>query len=238
MIKINLFCLPFAGGSKYSYKGYAHHAPKHINVHTFELPGRGSRIREELLTDMEEIVEDIFSQMEHLLMDKAYAIYGHSMGTLIGYLLVKRISKTNLPMPLHLFFTGRGGPSIEPELPFRYTLPKNDFIKKIRDLGGSPDEILNDNDLMEFFEPILRADFQAIETYVHKESTPFPVPITAIIGVEESTTYEQAKAWQKETSEKLDIRQFPGKHFFIFDYEHEVMKIIEKKINTQLTQKI
>jgi surfactin synthase thioesterase subunit len=230
MTKINLFCLPFAGGSKYSYRGYVTHAPENINVYPIELPGRGARIRESLLTDIHAIVDDVLAQIEPMLWQNAYAIYGHSMGTLVGYLLTKRILEKDLPPPLHLFLTGRGGPSVMAERPLRHKLPKPEFLQQIRELGGSPDDTLNDDNLMEFFEPILRADFQAIETYEHVPGPPLPVSITAIIGVEERTTYAEAMAWQKETSEKLDVRQFPGKHFFIFNYEPELMKIIEKKL--------
>src|SRR4051794_37934122 len=105
MKKINLFCLPFAGGSRYSYISFANCAPENICVIPIELPGRGSRFRETLLTNMDSVVTDIFQQIKDRL-DEPYGIYGHSMGTLSGYLLTKKIIQKNLNKPIHLFFTG------------------------------------------------------------------------------------------------------------------------------------
>jgi surfactin synthase thioesterase subunit len=235
MTKINLFCLPFAGGSKYSYRGYTEIAPQFLNIIPIEIPGRGSRFKENLLTDIDKMVDDVFNQISDRL-SHPYAIYGHSMGSLIGYLLTKKIIKENLNQPLHLFFTGCVGPSVRNKETKRHLLPKDQFLQKIKELGGSPDEILNEPELMGFFEPILRADFQAVETYEYEEPIAFNIPIDIVIGIEERATYEGALAWQKETTYPVEIRQFPGKHFFIFEYEHEIIKIISSKLNSIIIQ--
>jgi surfactin synthase thioesterase subunit len=230
MNKINLFCLPFAGGNKYSYRGYAAQAPSNINMISFELPGRGSRFKEKLITDSSVMADDVLQQMKPLL-NQPYAIYGHSMGTLIGYLVTKKIIASGLPKPKFLVFTGAGGPSVVFDEPIRYILPRNEFIQKVRELGGCPEEILQDENMMLFFEPILRADFQIVETYQYTKTEPFDIPVTVMIGLGEKATYEDALAWKKETTGKVDVRQFPGKHFFIFDFEKEIIEIISSIIS-------
>jgi surfactin synthase thioesterase subunit len=229
MSKVKLFCLPFAGGSRYSYNGYVKSAPSNLLVVPVELPGRGLRFNEELLVSAHTMVDDLFQQISGDL-NQPYAIYGHSMGTLLGYLLTKRILKEKLRKPQHLFFSGRGGPSVKYDEPPRYALPKSEFVKKLRELGGSPDEVLEDDGLIDFFEPILRADFKAVETFEYEASEPFDIPITVMIGTNEKTNYEQAMAWKKETVSEVTVRQFPGKHFFIFQFEKEVIKIISKNL--------
>jgi surfactin synthase thioesterase subunit len=233
MDKISLFCLPFAGGSKYSYKGFEKFTPNFIKLHPLELAGRGSRFNENLRTDIHEIVDDLFSQV-HKILHQPYAIYGHSMGTLLGYLLVKRIIKENLNTPLHLFFTGGIGPSIRDNEEPRYLLPKQEFIEKIKELGGLPNEVIGDEVLLDFFEPILRADMQAIETYQFVETQPFDIPMTVVIGINEKATYQEALAWKKETIAPVEVRQLPGNHFFIFEYEREIVKIIANKLNLKI----
>jgi surfactin synthase thioesterase subunit len=230
MKKINLFCLPFAGGSKYSYRGYARYASDDLNVIPIELPGRGTRFKDALLKDAHKMAEDVLNQIRPLL-NKPYAIYGHSMGTLIGYLLTRRILEEGLPQPGYLVFTGCGGPSVKYDEPIRYLLPRDEFLAKIRELGGCPEEILQDENMMLFFEPILRSDFQVVETFEYKKEEPFDIPILVMIGLNEKATYEQALAWQEETTAAVEVRQFPGKHFFIFDFEWEIMKAISKLNN-------
>lgn len=235
MTSINLFCLPFAGGTKYSYKGYEKIVPDFIKVVPIELPGRATRMQEKAFTSMHDMVDDIFIQIKDKL-HHPYAIYGHSMGGWLTYLLTKKIVATGLTPPLGLFVTGCGGPSIEISEPARYLLPKDKFIDKLRELGGSPDEILENAELMEFLEPILRADFQAVDTYKYEESEPFEVPITVVIGLQERATYEEAMAWQKETTMPIVVQQFPGKHFFIYDFEEEIMKLIIKNLEFNILQ--
>lgn len=223
-MSINVFCLPFAGGSRYSYNILFKYATS-LKWIPLEYPGRGARVREEPMKDLNAIVRDIFGQIKGNL-NTPYVFYGHSMGAMVAFLLTKEIERNSLPMPLHLFLTGRGGPSIKDNEPPRYLLPKDQFAQKLRELGGSPEEILNSTMLMEFYEPILRADFEALETYQYESTTPVDVPISVTIGLEERVSYDEALAWQLETFYPIEVKQFPGKHFFILDYPMEVVKTI------------
>lgn len=225
-----MFCLPYAGGSRYSYNAYLELAPDSIEIIPLDLPGRGSRIREKPLTNVQSMVDDIFEQIKSGLA-KSYVIYGHSMGSLIGYLLVKKILAAKLNPPLHLFVTGRGGPSTKRNEPPYYLLPYDEFIQKLREMQGSPTQILDDPDSMEFFEPIIRADFQCVETYNYEKNEPFNIPITCMFGSDEDVKYEEALTWQLETTATLTVKEFPGEHFFIFNYGKEIMEIISSTIN-------
>jgi surfactin synthase thioesterase subunit len=230
MNRINLFCLPFAGGSKYAYKGYAQYAPEYLNVIPVEIPGRGSRYKEQLLTDAVDITNDIFRTIKGML-HHPYAIYGHSMGTLLGFLLTKKIIAHGLPKPVHLFLSGAGGPAVRLNESKRYLLPKKEFIEKIKELDGSPEGILEDEAMVNFFEPILRADFQAVETFKYEKTNPFDIPMDVFIGLDEKATYEDALAWREETTSDVYVREFSGKHFFIYKHEQEIMSIILNKLN-------
>lgn len=232
MSKTNLFCLPFAGGSKYSYNEYTKVAGHHVNLIPLEVPGRGGRVREQLLTDLNAMVDDIWFQIKDRLQER-YAIYGHSMGTMIGYLLVKKILRGSQPPPVELFFSGCGAPSIVRDRTPRHDLPRQQFIEKLMEYGGSPDEVLTNESLLSFYEPILRADFKALENYKYQPSAPFNIPITVMIGLEEKTTYEEAEEWKKETLSDVNIHQFPGRHFFIFNYPREIMQIVSEKLQYQ-----
>jgi surfactin synthase thioesterase subunit len=61
MTTLNLFCLPFAGGNKYSYRGYGERAPSFLNIVTLEYPGRGARLKEPLLSNIKDLVNDMYS---------------------------------------------------------------------------------------------------------------------------------------------------------------------------------
>ncbi|MDZ4679099.1 MAG: thioesterase domain-containing protein [Saprospiraceae bacterium] len=219
-----LFCIPFAGGNKYSYTGFQRIAPSHLELIALELPGRGKRLTEECLTHVDQMVADILPIIRQHA-GQPYAIYGHSLGSLLAYLVAKKIIKENLPRPLRLILTGRGGASVKRMDTPRYLLEKEAFIESLREMGGMS-EVLESEELMEFFEPIIRADLQAAETYEYEAATPFDIPVTVMIGDGEGITIEEANAWQSETTSPIVLNVFPGNHFFIFDHEQEIMQII------------
>src|SRR5215213_121190 len=130
MDTINLFCLPFSGGSKYSYKSFSKYAPPFLNIIPIELPGRGIRAGESLMTNIELVADDVFSQIKDSL-GTPYAIYGHSMGGILAYLVTRRAIAASLPQPQHLFITGCVAPSLKYRDLVDYTLPKDEFIQRI-----------------------------------------------------------------------------------------------------------
>ena len=227
----NLFCLPFAGGNKYSYREFVEKAPSFLNLISLDYPGRGARIKEPLPSDINEVVEDLYKQVSKMIDHQDYAIYGHSLGGLMAYLLTAKLLDNNLRPPSHIFITGTTGPSaLSRTEKKRHEMNQTDFIQEIKDLGGMPDEILNNEELLYYFEPILRSDFKISEEYVYEERAPFNIPITVITGTEEDMELEDIQLWQKETSHIVDFKRLPGKHFFIFDHAYRIIEIISRKL--------
>jgi len=234
--KISLFCLPFAGGNKYSYREFVENAPAFLNVITLEYPGRSTRMKEPLPGNINELTDDLFNQVKQHVGNGTYAIYGHSLGGLMGYLLTKKLLENGMPMPTNLFITGTTGPSsLSRTEKKRHLLDQQDFIAEIRDLGGMPDEILNSEELLYFFEPILRSDFKVSENYIYEESAPLNIPFTVITGTEEEMDIEDIRLWQKETTHVVDFKRMPGKHFFILKHSFKIMEIISRKLYVHKT---
>tara|TARA_Y100001968_G_C19347110_1_gene712669 strand:- start:246 stop:944 length:699 start_codon:yes stop_codon:yes gene_type:complete len=227
---VRLFCLPFAGGNSHAYRDWAKHLGADIEVDAVELPGRGRRSGEPLLLSMDALVDDALQQMRPRL-EAPYAIYGHSMGACLAYLLTHAIGDADLPVPLHLFCSGRNAPSVTGEDRGRHLLPRDDFIRELREMGGCPDAILNDHDLMDYFLPILRADFQAHASYAYQPRPPLGVALTAMMGTEDRETERAAVVeWQRETQHALDLVEYPGGHFFINDHLPAIARHISAKL--------
>lgn len=112
-MSIHLYALPYAGGHSLVYRPLQQalaHSP--ITLQTLELPGRGKRAKEPLLHDIDRLVEDLFSQLRpQLTPGQPYALFGHSMGSLLAVLLARHLAQTPAtPQPCHLFCSGRGAP--------------------------------------------------------------------------------------------------------------------------------
>lgn len=234
--KINLVCLPFAGGNKYSYRKLFEGLPRYVNVITVEYPGRGSRIREKLVSDMGVLVEDLYRQVRNTADKGEYAIYGHSLGGLLACLLTIKLLQNHHRPPEHIIITGTSGPSAPSRLERkRHLLPKGEFIEEIKELGGMPDEVLQSEELLNYLEPILRSDFKVSETYVHEAHAPLDIPMTVITGTEEDMEQEDILLWQKESRQAVDFRQMSGGHFFILEHTEKIVEVIsDKLLSTQI----
>lgn len=225
MKKINLFCLPYAGGSRSAYYQYAKISPANLNIIPIELPGRGARFNEPPLTDIHLMVSDVFKQISRQL-DQPYAIYGHSMGAILGYLLARKIDAERVNPPLHLFFTGSGGPSMLKKERKLFELERPALTKALKEMGGMPDEILNNDNHLDIFLPILRADFRAMESFEYVQCKKLNIPVSVITGSQENISWEKLESWKNETAATVDFRKLPGNHFFIFEYGSTVIELI------------
>jgi surfactin synthase thioesterase subunit len=224
-----MFCLPFAGGNKYSYEKYVQASPRNIEMIPIELPGRGSRWGEVLLRSTDAIVHEVYTQVRSHL-ESPYLIFGHSMGALVGYLLAKQIIAHQLPGPVCCFFSGCKGPSVFKAGNNWHTLPYQAFVDKITELGGLPDKESVRNEILSCYEPILRADFEAIGGYCYQHSEPLDVPIYLMMGTQEKTSFQDVLAWQIESKRKIEVTYFPGNHFFIFQHHREIISLFETKL--------
>ena len=225
--KIQLFLLHFAGGSCYSFDFLRSYINKDIDFIPLEIPGRGKRFKESALKDKKEAIQDYVHQIKSLRNDQPYLIYGHSMGATLGLSVVNEMQKKG-DLPLHLIVSGNPGPGIK-ELDakeHRYLMNDSDFKKELRKLGGVPEEVLESEELYEFFGPIMRADFEILEKdNFSEEGIKIDIPIHAIMGSEEEEVH-RIKNWEKFTSKYFTSKICTGNHFFIHEYPKELAQII------------
>ena len=228
-LQVILFCLPYSGANAFAYRNLPDYLEDFIRFAPVELPGHGTRVREPLISSVDELVADVFINIKEDLK-QPYAIFGHSLGTYIGFSLTRHIINKGLPAPVHLFFSGNDGPSVSPKRRDRHLLPKAGFLKELERYGGCAPEILQNQEVVDFFEPILRADFKVVETFYYTKEEPFNVPLTVMIGKEDTTSFDGAQKWQMETTKTISIKEFPGGHFFIFDHLPEIGEIISEAL--------
>lgn len=221
-----IFFFPFAGASAYSYKPLVASLGRGIECRVFELPGRGRRISEKLLKDLPSMVDDLCSRLKQEA-GNSYSFFGHSMGAILAYLTALKITADGtIPPPAQLFLSGRQAPRIPSKKRDVYNLPLDQLLMDLKELGGIPEEVGEDSELMDFLEPIWRADLEALEKYDHRPAEPLDIPVFVMRGMDEDFTLQEADAWREVTSARFEIRQFRGSHFFIFERAAEVADVI------------
>ncbi|MEO1624658.1 MAG: alpha/beta fold hydrolase [Bacteroidota bacterium] len=223
-MKPQLFLLHFAGGNGYSFQFLLPELKPYFETHVLELPGRGRRMEEPLLYDKGTALKDLFRQIKQKRSRAPYVIYGHSMGASMGLLLTHEMEKL-LDPPVCFIPTGNAGPGVGRKKE-RYKMPRPEFIKALKDLGGVPDEVFENKEIFDFFEPVLRADFEIVEKeYPLPEGFSIQAPVIALMGSDEEDS-EKIENWESYTRGKFQFRHFQGDHFFIHHHASGLSKVI------------
>jgi medium-chain acyl-[acyl-carrier-protein] hydrolase len=231
MQKQRLFCIPYAGGTSAIFKEWKKKIDKHVEIYPIELAGRGKRIYDPFYQTMEEAAEDIFNQVKPELNQYPYAIYGHSLGSMIAYQLAQKIRDEQQTEPIHLFLSGRGAPNYKDEEEDYHTLSDEEFKERIMNLGGTPKEFFEQPELLEVLLPMLKNDFRIAETFpIQEEVKPFDYGITVCVGKDEKLTADQVFGWKDHTKQVCTVHYFEGDHFFIHDEIDRIIKIINHKM--------
>jgi surfactin synthase thioesterase subunit len=173
------------------------------------------------------MVTELLGPIVDSVAGSPYALFGHSMGSRLAHLAGRLLLERGLPPPVCLVVSGSAAPS-RPLLTQRHRLAPADFLRELRTLGGCPEEFLNDPELVALFLPVLRADFEALETYRAEVGPPLPCPITVLRGVDDrEVSRADAEAWRAETSSAFELHDFPGGHFFLFQNPRQVAALLE-----------
>lgn len=217
--------LHFAGGNRYSFE-FIKPLLGVFEVEVLELPGRGGRMNEKLIKDFETASYDIFSQLSGKLESPDFLIYGHSMGAYLTLKVASMLENKGTP-PLAIIVSGNIGPTTKRNTNvMRHTMEKDQFITELEKLGGVPDEIISNPEFFNYFEPILRADFEIAENNELEFHLPINLPIFAIMGSQEDRVAE-INNWGRFTTSEFDSAVLEGNHFFIHHHAKKIASIIK-----------
>lgn len=214
--KIRLFCFPFAGGGAGIYRTWSDALPTEIEVIPVQLPGRERRMAEKPFTAMPSLVDVLLGVLEPHLRERPFAFFGHSMGATIAFELSHRLRETQGPMPLALLASARMAPHRTVERDPFYHLPMPEFKARLAELDGTPEAVLQNEELMDLMAPLLRADFELIDTYPETRHPRFEFPVFAYGGLgDHEVSEEDVRAWDEVTDGPCTVRMLQGGHFFI-----------------------
>ncbi|WIM94405.1 alpha/beta fold hydrolase [Actinoplanes oblitus] len=211
---VRLFCLSHAGGGTLGYRAWAPLLPGHVEAWAVQLPGREERILEPALTSAAEIVPAVVRALRDRT-DLPYVLFGHSMGALLGYEIAGALRERGLAGPRHLVVSGAGAPRPGGSGRRRHELSRDGLIQVLRDLGGTPEEILRSPEMMDLVLPTLRADFQVVDGYRYTPRPALDCPITVLGGRADSVGEADLARWAELTGGRSRVLMFDGGHMFV-----------------------
>lgn len=233
--RLRLFCFPYAGGSAAAFRGWQGELPEAVELWPVQPPGRERRMAEPPFTRL----EDLVAALENLLvplLDRPYALLGHSLGALVAFELMRHLVAIGAPPAVHLVVSGSRAPHLP--LPWsspHHAMPVPQLMERLRELGGTPPEVLEHPELMELILPVVRADFEVLETYSFAAGEPLEVPISAFGARDDpEVSPEAVEAWREHTRGAWHSRLFDGGHFFIQQERQAFLREVGRRLSLHL----
>ena len=234
--RMRLFCLPYAGGGASIYTGWQDELPGDVEVCAVELPGRRVRLREPAIRRSQPLVDAIVAGLRPHL-DMPYALFGHSLGAVLAFELARALRRAGPRAPESLFLSGAAAPHLPRTHRVLWRMSDEDFLAEIRALGGVPDSLLAEPELMALFMPILRADFEVVDTYVYEPGAPLACPVHLYGGeADRRVRPAQLAAWRDLVSGPVTLETFPGGHFYLHPERSSLTSSIGRRLGRLLRE--
>ncbi len=228
--RLRLYCLAFAGAGASAFHAWHTLVPDWIEVAAIQLPGREGRIRETPYLSIPQLVPALADE----LLDGTFApfaIFGHSVGTLIAFEVCRFLRSRALGQPVELFVSAHAAPQIPYPGPYIHQLPDADFVEELRRYHGTPEAVFQSAELLAMVLPPLRADFTMLETYRYERQEPFSFPITAFAGREDNEAPAALiEPWTAQTSADFELLTLPGDHFFLHSARDRLLRALVTRL--------
>ena len=227
-----LFCFPYAGGSAVIYRDWATALADGIELVIIQLPGRANRLFEEPCKKISDVLDGLLSEIIPLL-DKPYFVIGHSLGGRIALDLVSELTLRGVRLPDLFIASGSRAPQQPLRKPSIADLPYAEFINELRLMGGTPKEVLDNDEMMELFLPMLRADF-AMASELREVHDLINSNLVIFWGDEdEFVTESDVMPWAEFFTGNSSVYCFNGGHFFIETQRASVIQKINELLTNQ-----
>lgn len=226
-----LFCLPFAGGGASAYRQWATALGPTIEVCPIQLPGRENRLLETAHDNHQSLLAALLPALTPLL-DKPFALYGHSMGALLAFEIARSLERAHVHTGPERIFLGAHRAAHLPmqRLPMA-DLSQEELLKKLSEYGGFSEEVLNSPELIELVLPAVRADIRLCDTYRFEQGPLLNCPIDVIAGAfDQQTLVKSTHPWELHTKGQTEFHIIDGGHFFLNTHRDQVLEIVRTKM--------
>lgn len=232
---VRILFFPYAGGTATHLHSWAKRFPPSVQLSGVRYTAWDDPAAQPAHRTPQSIAACLFEEVAGLA-DLPLILFGYSLGALIAYEVCVELSRHGIDAPADLVVAAARAPDIPRQEPPVAGLSDAQLIARLRRYGGTPESVLQDQDMIEFLLPAIRADFAVVESYGYSQSPPLRCPITAIGGSSDELAGPAAvAAWQARTSGAFAHHQLEGGHFFLHQQPHSVVAILRRLANRHVT---
>ncbi|WIX32334.1 alpha/beta fold hydrolase [Salinicola sp. JS01] len=221
MPRLRLACFPHAGGSASFFRHWSDHLPADIDLIALQYPGREERFNQTPATRLADLADGAADALREFA-DTPLVLFGHSLGAALAYETALRLESAGVALR-HLFVSAHPAPHRQRG----GALHRGDEAALLADIQrqGGASELLEDAKLRALFLPILRADYQVIETYQRVPPIALDCSLDVLLGErDEEVSRAEAHAWEDASRQPVALRRFPGGHFYLTEMRDAVIE--------------
>ncbi|MFE5588523.1 thioesterase II family protein [Kitasatospora sp. NPDC056531] len=211
---VRLFAFHHAGGSTASFAGWQRRLGPRVEVVPVRLPDRegpgGGPHR-----DLAPLARALHQQLGAQL-DEPYLCYGHSMGALVAYHLVRFLAATGRRLPKRLLVGAHPAPHLPLPLESALLLDDAELAHRLAAFDGLPTAVSGTPDRLADYLAQVRAGLELCTSRRHTgDSYQLPCPIDVFAGADDPlVAVEDAAAWCSHSLRGGTLQVIPGGHFF------------------------
>lgn len=229
--KIQLFCIPYAGGMAGAFDELKKLLADEILVTPIEYAGHGTRKTEAFYQDFGELAGDVRNQMRKLRRtDLPCALMGYSMGSISVYEILRRYGDEYSPK--HIFLASHEAPDVEWEGKAYARLEDEKFMDELIDMGGfrESDRKLLGNRFFKslYFQPI-REDYRLLAEYRMEERCLLSADVTVFYSPEDISD-ESIHSWDRFAGAGIEYIPVGEDHFFIREHAAQMADVIRSRL--------
>jgi surfactin synthase thioesterase subunit len=158
--RVRLLCFHHAGGSAGMFRHWAKLLPAVIEPVAVQLPGRADRFGEPAHDRMPPIVDGLIEVLKPVL-DEPFALYGVSMGARVAFALAHALRDRAMPQPSALYLACDPAPICDTGA-WPWENRADGLVGYVREMGGTPEEILAEPQLLRALLRTLGADLDVL----------------------------------------------------------------------------
>ncbi len=225
---VRLVCFPHAGGAANTFAALSAALPEDVQLLAVQYPGRQERRDEPCAEDIATLADGAAGA---LAPDDQRPLFllGHSMGALAAFETARRLEERGTVA--RLFVSAARPPAQDWEEPDLDALGDDELVAGLRRLGGVPEALLRDPEILGEVLRVLRADHRPLRRY-HCDAGPvLKTPVTVLLAAEDpKNTLAQMTDWALCTTGAYDVETIDGGHFALTERAGTTAELLVRRM--------